>query len=185
MNVGLLGGSFNPPHVGHLLAAVYARATLPLDEVWLMPSHTHPFGKVLAPFEHRRAMCEAMAAAIGPWLKVTDVESRLKGEGRTVDTLSHLTSELADARFWLLLGSDIAKDLPSWKDFGRVESLATVVILNRAGHLSERAVGPPLVAVSSTEVRAALEEGRAHEALIPRAVRAYIDAHGLYSPTAL
>ena len=57
MHVALIGGSFNPPHVGHLLAAHFVRATEPVDEVWLVPADEHPFGKPLAPFEHRLRMC--------------------------------------------------------------------------------------------------------------------------------
>lgn len=65
MDIALLGGSFNPPHVGHLMAAVYVRATLRAREVWLLPSFHHPFGKQLAPFEARVEMCEAMARDTG------------------------------------------------------------------------------------------------------------------------
>ncbi|MCI0570479.1 MAG: nicotinate-nicotinamide nucleotide adenylyltransferase, partial [Myxococcaceae bacterium] len=86
MEVAILGGSFNPPHVGHLLAAHFVRATQAVDEVWLMPSFRHPFGKALAPFEHRLAMCEALCRDTSGWMRAVDVERHVPGEGRTVDT---------------------------------------------------------------------------------------------------
>src|SRR5690606_7304538 len=83
--VALLGGSFNPPHVGHLLAAHYVRATQGVDEVWLMPSHNHPFGKALTPFVHRLGMCEVLCKDTSGWMRTTSVESEPGLTGRTVD----------------------------------------------------------------------------------------------------
>jgi hypothetical protein len=65
-SVALLGGSFNPPHVGHLLLAQYVLATAPVDELWLLPTFRHAFGKDLAPYDDRLAMCELVAAELGP-----------------------------------------------------------------------------------------------------------------------
>ena len=90
MQVALLGGSFNPPHVGHLLAAQYVHATQGVDEVWLMPTFRHPFGKVTAPFEHRVRMCEQLCRETSGWLKTSEVESEVGKDGRTVDTLDFL-----------------------------------------------------------------------------------------------
>ena len=170
MDVALLGGSFNPPHVGHLLAAHYVRATQGVDEVWLIPSFHHPFGKALTAFEHRTRMCEALCADTSGWLKVSDIERQLGGEGRTVDTLSRLRELNPGHRYTLVIGSDIVKDLPNWKDFARIEQMARVLVLYRAGYPSERAVGPPLAEVSSTEIRESLTRGVAPDALVPAAV---------------
>jgi nicotinate-nucleotide adenylyltransferase len=180
VDVALLGGSFNPPHVGHLLAAHYVRATQPVDEVWLMPAHQHPFGKPLEPFEHRVRMCELLCQETSGWLRTSRVESEVGGEGRTVDTLDFLALRFPTTRFTLILGSDILKDLPSWKDFGRIRTLARVLVLQRAGYPAPEAVGPPLAEVSSTQVRSALSRGELPEALVPRAVLAYARAAQLY-----
>lgn len=180
MEVALLGGSFNPPHVGHLLAAHFVRATWPVDEVWLVPSHRHPFGKPLVEFEHRLRMCEAIAADASGWLKVSDVERDVPGEGRTVDTLEHLRRVHPSTAFTLVIGSDILPDLPKWKDFARIEQLARVLVLYRAGHPSPRAFGPPLAQVSSTEIRERLARGDDPVELVPRAVLAYARQHRLY-----
>ncbi len=178
--VALLGGSFNPPHVGHLLAACYVRATQGADAVWLMPTFQHPFGKATVAFEHRVGMCEALAGDHAAWLKVSQVEKDVGGEGRTVDTLSHLVARHPDTRFSLVIGSDILKDLPLWKDFARIRELARVVVLYRAGYPAAEAVGPPLALVSSTEIRGQLDAGVAPEALVPRAVLDYARRHRLY-----
>ncbi len=181
--VALLGGSFNPPHVGHLLAAHYVHATQPVDEVWLMPTFRHPFGKALTPFEHRVAMCQALCAETSGWLSVSEVEREVGGEGRTVNTLEFLRARLPEVAFTLVLGSDILADLPKWKDFGRIEQLARVLVLYRAGHPAARAVGPPLAEVSSTEIRERLARGEAPDDLVPRRVLQYARDQGLYLPT--
>jgi nicotinate-nucleotide adenylyltransferase len=178
--VALLGGSFNPPHVGHLLAAQYVKATQEIDEVWLLPSYRHPFGKPLAPFEHRVRMCQAICAETSGWLRVCEIERELGGAGRTVDTVKHLVGKHPGYRFSLVIGSDIVKDLPHWKEFDEIERLATVTVLHRPGHPSPRAIGPPLAEVSSTEVREMLERGEAPRQLVPRAVLDYARAHHLY-----
>lgn len=178
--VALLGGSFNPPHVGHLTAAVYVHATREVDEVWLMPAYRHPFGKPLAAFEHRLAMCEALARESSGWLKVTDCERHVGLDGRTVDTLTYLLPQHPDLRFTLIIGSDILGDLPNWKDFDRVRAMADVLVLQRAGFPAREAVGPALVEVSSSQVRALFAAGDDPTPWVPREVVAYAKAHGLY-----
>jgi nicotinate-nucleotide adenylyltransferase len=180
VEVALLGGSFNPPHVGHLLVAHFVRATQPVDEVWLMPSDRHPFGKQLTPFEHRLRMCELLCEDTSGWLKAVDVERHLAGEGRTVDTLEHLHRVHPGVGFHLIIGSDILPDLPHWKNFPRIEQLAEVLVVHRAGYPDARAKGPPLAEVSSTAIREALQEGRAPGDMVPRAVLAYLREHRLY-----
>lgn len=184
MRVALIGGSFNPPHVGHQLAAHYVRATQEVDEVWLMPSFRHPFGKSLIAFEHRLAMCRALCDDASGWLKASDVERDVRGEGRTVDTLEHLRRVRPECDFTLVIGSDILADLPKWKAFDRIQTLAEVLVLYRAGYPAPEAVGPPLAEVSSTAIREAFARGERPSALVPRRVLAYAEAHGLYASLA-
>jgi nicotinate-nucleotide adenylyltransferase len=180
VEVALFGGSFNPPHVGHLLAVHYVRATWKVDEVWLLPSFQHPFRKALAPFEHRAAMCQMLCDDTSGWLKVSQVERELGGEGRTVDTLIHLAAAYPGVRFTWVIGSDILPDLPNWKDFDRIRQLARVLVLHRAGHPAPEAMGPPLAEVSSTQVREALERGEIPSGLVPRRVLEYARDQNLY-----
>ena len=180
MHIALLGGSFNPPHVGHLLAAHYVRATQGADEVWLMPAYNHPFGKALTDFEHRAAMCELLCLDASGWLRTSRVEREVGGTGRTVDTLDWLLPRHPRDTFSLVIGSDILKDLPSWKDFDRIQRMVRVVVLHRAGHPAPGAVGPPLAEVSSTVIREAFARGEEPRELVPSSVLAYARQHGLY-----
>jgi len=180
MDVALLGGSFNPPHLGHLLAAHVVRALEPVDQVWFVPAARHPFGKPLVDFAHRMAMCELMCGDAAGWLLASDIEGPLPGNGYTVDTLRALSRRWPDRRWTLVVGSDIVEELPRWKEPEEIRRLARIVVLNRAGHPALDAIGPPLAKVSSTEVRAALAAGRGGEGLLHRDVLAYIERHGLY-----
>lgn len=178
--ISLLGGSFNPPHVGHLMAALYLRATLGSDEVWLLPSFIHPFGKPLEAFEDRVAMCEAMATDVGPWLQVSRAEAEVGGEGRTIELLEWLLPRNPEVTFRWVIGSDILADLPKWKAWDRIESMVKVTVLHRAGYPSARALGPPMVEVSSTEIRKRLEAGETPDELIPCRSLEVARARGLY-----
>ncbi|MFO0596040.1 MAG: nicotinate (nicotinamide) nucleotide adenylyltransferase [Myxococcaceae bacterium] len=177
--VSLLGGSFNPPHVGHLMAALYVRATLGGD-VWLVPAFNHPFGKPLAPFADRVAMCEAMASEVGPWLSVSQAESQVGGEGRTIELLEWLLPKHPGVRFRWIIGSDILADLPKWKAWDRIQQLVQVTVLHRAGYPATGALGPPMAEVSSTEIRKLLDEGKAPVELVPKQVLDVARARGLY-----
>lgn len=170
--VALVGGSFNPPHVGHLMAALYLRATRPVDEVWLVPAFNHPFGKALASFEDRVRMCEAMAQDCSGWLRVSRAEAEVGKEGRTIELLEWLLPRHPDTKFEFVIGSDILADLPKWKAWDRIRALVTIVVLNRAGHRAEGAIGPPLAEVSSTEIRRALAAGETPAELVPQRVLA-------------
>jgi nicotinate-nucleotide adenylyltransferase len=97
-----------------------------------------------------------------------------------VDTLRELHRRWPDWRWTLVVGSDIVPEMAKWREPEEIRRLARIVVLNRAGHPAPGALGPPLVKVSSTEVRAALATGRGGEGLVPREVLAYIERHGLY-----
>jgi nicotinate-nucleotide adenylyltransferase len=180
--VGVFGGSFNPPHVSHVLAAAYAKSVFDeLDELLVVPVFRHPFAKELAPFEHRRAMCELAMGWI-PGVSVSSVEEELGGESLTLRTLEHLTSARPHARFRLLVGADVLNDAHKWHKFERVKELAPLLVLGRGGvHRSDAPV-PVLPTVSSSEVREALRAGERDRLrpLVPARVLAYVEAHGLY-----
>jgi nicotinate-nucleotide adenylyltransferase len=178
--IALLGGSFNPPHVGHLMAALYVRATLRSDEVWLVPSFNHPFGKPLAPFDDRVAMCEAMAEDVGPWLRVSRAEAEVGGEGRTIQLLEWLLPRHPGVRFRWIIGSDILADLPKWKAWDRIEQLVEVTVLHRAGYPASRALGPPMAEVSSSGIRRRFEAGEVPVDLVPRRALEVARERGLY-----
>ena len=176
MEIALFGGSFDPPHLGHVLAAAYVLATEPVDELWLLPVYEHPLGKKMAaPFEHRVLLCERAVRDLFR-VKVSRLESELKGEGRTVDLLEHLHRERPGDSFALVLGTDLVAERPQWKRFDRIAELARIITLERRGF----SPGALLPEISSTQVRALLRSGGAAGRLVPRAVLDAIRAAGTY-----
>lgn len=161
------------------MAAVYVHSTRAVDAVWLLPAFNHPFGKALAPFEDRVAMCQLLADECGPWLQVSRAEAEVGGEGRTIELLEWLVPRHPDTRFEFIIGSDILADLPKWKAWDRVQAMVDVVVLHRAGYPDASAIGPPLAEVSSTEIRRALALGQRPEALVPRRVLDYLTSRKL------
>jgi nicotinate-nucleotide adenylyltransferase len=180
MRVAFFGGSFNPPHVAHQLVALYVLETAAVDELWLCPCAKHPFDKALAPYVHRLRMCELAAAALGPRVRVSDIEGRLGGDSRTLVTLKALRTEHPGHDFLLVVGADIEPELSLWH--GAEELLRTVprIVVGRTGFAGG---GLAMPAVSSTEVRARLAAGAPVTELVPRLVEAYVRQHGLYLPS--
>jgi nicotinate-nucleotide adenylyltransferase len=179
--VALLGGSFNPPHVGHVMAAWWALATQGVQEVWLLPSWRHPFGKPLAPWEDRVRMCELAIAAIRG-AHVCTAEAELADDplvGKTARTLEHLCSKHPDHRFALLVGSDILRETDRWYRFDRVRELARLVVVGRQG-FDEAPGAPSLPAVSSSAIREAISRGEPVDGLVPRRVAEYIRERALF-----
>jgi nicotinate-nucleotide adenylyltransferase len=179
--VAILGGSFNPPHVAHLMAAYWTLATQEVAEVWLLPSWRHPFGKALAPFEDRVRMCELAARGVRG-VAVCTAEAELAGDplvGKTARTLEHLVAKHPTHDFSLVVGADILPETDKWYRWDRVKELARIVVVGREGYPPVPGA-PSLPAVSSTEIRARLARGDEVAGLVPRKVREYVEARGLY-----
>jgi nicotinate-nucleotide adenylyltransferase len=183
VNVGLFGGSFNPPHVGHVLAATYALSVGVVDRVLVVPVFEHALGKRLAPFEHRMALCR-LAFGWLPRVEVSDIEERLGAPSRTLHTILALEAEHTDWALRLLVGSDITGEIDKWHAFDEIQRRAPPLILPRAGAATTARLLPE---VSSTEVRASLARWRPGDptppelaALVPRAVLDYIIGQRLY-----
>lgn len=192
-HVALFGGSFNPPHVGHLLSAAYVRAVTDVDSVWLMPALRHPFGKQLAPFEDRVALCQALVETL-EGAAVTRVEAEEGLDGRTIHTLERLLEQHPQHRFSLMVGADIVSEWHKWFEFERLASLARPIVLGRSGYSTERPTSGPLQhalflwetlmpEVSSTDIRRRLAAGLPVNHLVPRAVLREIQARHLYVPS--
>ncbi len=179
MNVGFYGGSFNPPHVAHVLAVSYVLATQPLDKVLVVPCFGHPLGKTLAPFEHRRALCEAAFAHLRG-VEVSSIEQDLGKTSLTVETLRRLRASNPDWNLRLIVGSDILEEQDRWFGWDEIVRLAPLLVLGRLGRPHPGAPPAVLPEVSSSDVRARLAAGEDVSQLLPRGVRAYIAEHGLY-----
>jgi nicotinate-nucleotide adenylyltransferase len=183
--VALLGGSFNPPHVAHVMAAYWVLATQPVAELWLLPSYRHPFGKPLAPFDDRVRMCELAAAAVRG-VRVCAAEAELAGDplvGKTVRILEHLSAKHPDLEFAWVVGSDILEETDKWYRWDRVRELARILPVGRPGHPAGEGEAARVLMpdVSSSEIRARLERGEDVSALVPSAVLEYVRSRGLYA----
>lgn len=182
-NVAVFGGSFNPPHVAHVLAIAWVLASEDVDRVVVVPAFRHPFAKALAPYDARVRMCE-LAAGWLPQVTVSRVEEELGGESLTLHTLEHLARLHPDWKMRLVMGADLLLEADKWYRFDRIREIAPPLVLGRGGFEVEGAPWAVLPKVSSTEVRAKIAEGRWDElrALVPRRVLAYVKERGLYQP---
>jgi len=181
MHVALFGGSFNPPHVAHQMVALYVLETERVDQLWLVPCFRHPFDKPLAPFENRLRMCELAVKGLGPRARVTEIERTIGGPSRTINTVRRLRELHPENTFSLVIGSDVAAEVPSWYASDELRALVSFIVVGRratVGAADHSAVTMP--EVSSSEVRRLLRAGNSAEGLVPRSVLDYIYRHGLY-----
>ena len=185
MTTAIFGGSFNPPHLAHVLAVTVVLARFEIDRLLVVPTFQHPFAKSLAPYEDRVKMCE-LAMAWLPRVEVSRVEEELGGESRTLRTIEHLRQTHPGEPFRLVMGADIVAESAKWYGFDKISVLAPPIVLGRVGIAYDGAPPPILPAISSTEVRAKIAERRwgELEELVPRRVLAYLKEHALYDGAA-
>ncbi len=183
MRIALLGGSFDPPHLGHLLAATEVLLVHEPDEVWLAPCVRHPFGKSLAPFADRLAMTALAAAPLGPRVLASEIEAEVAaagGGGTTVELLRFLRDRRPDDRLILVVGADILLEAARWSHWDEIGRLAERVVINRTGFPPAEGGGPPLPEIASTELRSRLARGESLAGLVPAAVDRYLREKRLY-----
>jgi|CXWL01.1.fsa_nt_gi nicotinate-nucleotide adenylyltransferase len=193
MRIGILGGTFDPVHNGHLALAGAARDHFGLDTVLFVPAG-QPWRKTreITAAEHRLAMLE-LAVAGDDALGISDVELRRPGPTYTADTLDALAGERLDDAFWFVLGADALADLPRWRDPERIVRHAVIAVAPRTGHEIDTAIAAlPVLAGriesfpmppwdhSSTEIRLRAARRESLADLVPPAVEQYISDHGLY-----
>jgi nicotinate-nucleotide adenylyltransferase len=179
--VAIFGGSFNPPHLGHVLFAALLTSLRSADRIVVIPTYIHPFHKPLAPYDQRVQMCKLAMDWI-PELEVSTVEEDLGGESRTLRTLEHLQAAHPDWSMRLVMGADLLRESPNWHAFDRIKELAPPLVLGRAGVEEDRAGEPLLPEISSTEVRRliAADGWTELETKLPRAVLDFVRTHHLY-----
>jgi nicotinate-nucleotide adenylyltransferase len=186
----LLGGTFDPPHIGHVAAAAEVRHALGLDAVWLVVAN-EPWQKVgqrtISPVEDRLAMVRAAAEGVHG-VEASTIEIERGGSSYTADTLAELHDQDPDQKLFVILGSDAAAGLLTWKRADEVRRGATMVVVDRpgeapqelpAGWRFERAQIPRLD-VSSSDLRRRVAAGRPIDGLVPPAVSSLIGELGLY-----
>jgi nicotinate-nucleotide adenylyltransferase len=196
VRIGVLGGTFNPPHLGHLICAQEAYLQLELDRVTLIPARIPPHKPVEdepGP-EHRLELCR-VAVGDDERFDVSDLEVAREGPSYTVDTLELLHSQAPESELFLLVGGDIAAGLPRWREPERVLSLATLAVAGRrgtsraevdealhtlAGAQRAQFFQMPTIGISSTALRRRVRAGETIKYYVPHAVAGYIGRHRLY-----
>ena len=175
------GGSFNPPHIAHVLAVTVVLSRYEINRVLVVPTYQHPFAKSLVPYDDRVKMCELAMGWI-PKVEISRVEEKLGGESRTLRTIEHLKSEHPNETLRLVVGADIIVESNKWYGFDRIIELAPLIVLGRVGVVHDGAPPPILPAISSTDVRKKIADGRFGELeeYLPKDVLAYVKSHGLY-----
>jgi nicotinate-nucleotide adenylyltransferase len=193
---GILGGTFDPPHLGHLVAATNARQDLQLDEVWFVPAGD-PYRKAGRMISSRADRLRLVQAAIAdlPWARVSTIELDRDGPTYTTDTLRELVRD--GGQWWFILGSDALGDLPHWREPATIVDQVRLALARRPGvgeseipretlsavpGIESRIdyIEMPLLEISSTDLRERIRDGRTTEFLVTAAVRSAINELGLY-----
>lgn len=194
MDVGLFGGSFNPPHIAHLIVAEVVRDQFGLEEVWWIPNATPPHkpNEELVSVEHRQAMTER-AVEPNPDFRICNVEVEREGVSYTVETVRVLQDQHPNTDFGLILGSDSLDHFAEWHRPEEIAERVPIIVYKRPGAIESvadprfanhvRYAAAPVMEISGTEVRARQRAGRSIRYLVPEAVRSYIETHDLYSAT--
>ncbi len=208
--IGLLGGTFDPIHYGHLRSALEVHEWLELDELRLIPSARPPHRDVPGATARQRLDMVNLAAARATGLKVDDRELNRDRPSFTVETLESLRAEIGDdVALFMVVGWDAFCGLPSWHRWDELLELASLVVLQRPDYdldppevlkdlMAARSVSEPSqarapsgeivclaqtpLAISATHIRALVSAGRSPRFLLPDAVLGYIETHGLYRP---
>ena len=200
--VGIMGGTFNPPHIGHQIMAQYAQEQLALDTVLFLPTGTVPHkdnAVIIDPWK-RYEMVRLMIAG-NPRFAVCDLETRLDGIGYTADTVEKLQRQMPETKLFFIVGADSLDYMDRWYQPQRIFDRCTVCVANRMGFAEDGIlkkareleasygaeiipVQMPVIAVSSTELRQRIQEGRSIRYLTDNRVEEYIKEKRLYCDSA-
>jgi nicotinate-nucleotide adenylyltransferase len=185
MRVGVLGGTFDPVHLAHLVVAEQCREQARLDQVWFIPAARppHKLDRPVTSFSQRVEMLQ-LAIAGHAAFRIDELEKERPGVSYTADTLAQLRQLHPDAEFFFILGSDCLPDLVHWHEPRRLIAQAGLLIVNRSGWpemlLHQQVVAVPMIDISSSDLRRRATEGRSLRYFLPRAVECYIETHHLY-----
>lgn len=197
-NLGIIGGTFNPIHYGHLMAAEFARMEYHLDTVIFMPAYipAHKEGEDILEAKYRYSLVK-MAIGDNPAFQVSDLEMKRKGISYTIDTIDHFLKIYPDWNISFIMGMDSLLQMNTWKDIHRLAGLCHFIVVTRPGYEIDmepelRAKLPdilwehvsyleiPGMDISSTEIRTRIRAGKTIKYLLPAAVEGFIHEHRLY-----
>jgi nicotinate-nucleotide adenylyltransferase len=197
MNIAILGGSFDPPHKGHVAIASRLLKLNNFDEVWLVPCYKHPFNKSLSSSDKRFQMTKCLEK---DRIRISDLEIKNKTTSYTIDTLRLLSKNYPDDKFSLVIGTDQIANLTKWKGWREIIDKFCLFVIHRTGFkkeekglknivkqvknpqniiLADRKKYPP-INISSTLIRKRIKDCKSISNLVPKKVEKYIIQHGLY-----
>lgn len=197
--IGIMGGTFNPIHFGHLLLAETAFHQFDLDEILIMPTKNPYYKKISNSVteEDRVAMVE-LAIEDNQHFRLSKEELDREGTTYTVETLSHLTKKHPDYKYYFIMGADSLYHIESWKEPEQILKMATIVVAGRAGTGSSLSsqieyienkydseifrLNSPVLEISSNDIRRRVRDGESIRYLLPKKVVDYIYQHNLYKP---
>ncbi|WP_046178736.1 nicotinate-nucleotide adenylyltransferase [Domibacillus tundrae] len=184
--VGILGGTFNPPHVGHLIAANEVLHALHLDEIRFMPNSIPPHKRLAGHIadEHRLRMAE-LAIEDNELFEIEKIEIERAGVSYTIDTMRELIKQEPDTSFYFIIGADMIEYLPKWREIDELSRLVTFVGVKRPGYSTETRypvilIETPEIHLSSTALRKKAASNETLHYLLPEPVIRYIKENGLY-----
>jgi nicotinate-nucleotide adenylyltransferase len=183
--VGILGGTFDPPHLGHLIIAEEVRQALKLDEVWFIPSYTPPHKDVAKASPDDREKMVELAAHSNSNFKVNTIELEREGNSYTFDTITSLKNNYPSVDFYFIIGADMVEYLPHWHKIDELIRLIHFVGVKRSGYELNSVypitnVDIPIIEISSTLLRQRLKKRDSVAYLIPEKVYSYIKENRLY-----
>jgi nicotinate-nucleotide adenylyltransferase len=200
MRIGIFGGTFDPVHYGHLIVAEQAREQAELDQVWFVPSARPPHkpDHRISPFDRRAEMVSLAVAGQEDRFRVEPIEKDRPGPSYTADTLDELAARHPAGDWFLILGADSVRDLPTWYEPLRIIDRATILVAGRpgspmwtaadlaahlgidAGRVNLRVIDSPQIDIASRDLRQRAAEGRSLLFQVPHSVRVYIREKQLY-----
>ena len=198
MRLGLMGGTFNPPHIGHMNAALAAKENIPLDKIILIPAGTPPHKTMAensASAEQRFEMTRLCADIIGA--DVSDIEIRREGRSYTIDTLKEIKSLFPDDELWLIVGTDMFLSMETWREHEKIFSLISLAVIPRKNSdlqeltahseklqskygVHSKIIETEAITISSSEIRPD-SGGETMKKFLPKPVYDYIKEQGLYN----
>jgi nicotinate-nucleotide adenylyltransferase len=196
MRIGILGGTFDPPHFGHLALAKAAKEHFQLDEIWFVPVFISPFKTDTKPAspEHRLEMVKLLIAD-HPDYKALDLEILKKRPSYTIDSLEYLKNKFPTYQFYLIMGQDALDHFLAWRDPKRIVELVHLAVAPRSPQIdlsflkdhpevysaAQKALLPmPLNPISSTEIREKAKQNKSLKKFLPKEIEDYIAKHHLY-----
>ena len=185
-HIAIYGGSFNPPHLGHLFVASYLVKALGAQEVWFMPVKKHPFRKEIAPFTHRIKMLEQLIDGLESRYQISHLENRPNTSGKTYDLINHIKEKFPLQKFTLVMGSDLWQERHQWYRWSEIKQNIAITLFHRDGFKlsteQESSLVHPIVfpKISSSKIRENIIKQQSNFGLTTPEIIQYMQENNLY-----